>query len=145
MGWPLQDISYTAPSLTHDDDRVDCSVLLRHPHIKLAVLFGSLAAGKARPDSDLDLAVADDKPVSADARMTLIADLAEHVGRPVDLIDLTSAGEPLLGQILTHGRRILGSDERFAQLLCRHLIDDADFAPYSSRILAERRRAWIDR
>ncbi len=121
------------------------SVLLRHPHIKLAVLFGSLAAGKARPDSDLDLAVADDKPLGVDARMALVADLAERVGRPVDLIDLTSAGEPLLGQILTHGRRILGSDERFAQLLRRHLIDDADFAPYRSRILAERRRAWIDR
>ena len=38
-------------------------VLLRHAHIKLAVLFGSLAAGTARPDSDLDLAVADDKPL----------------------------------------------------------------------------------
>ena len=67
------------------------SVLLRHPHIKLAVLFGPLAAGTARPDSDLDLAVADDKPLSADARIALIADLAEHVGRPVDLIDLARA------------------------------------------------------
>lgn len=73
------------------------SVLLRHPHVKLAVLFGSLAAGAGRPDSDLDLAVADDRPLSADARMALIADLAEHVGRPVDLIDLTRTGEPLLG------------------------------------------------
>jgi hypothetical protein len=35
--------------------------------------------------------VADDKPLSADARMALIADLAEHVGRPVDLIDLARA------------------------------------------------------
>ncbi len=121
------------------------SVLLRHPHIKLAVLFGSLAAGTVRPDSDLDLAVANEQPLSVDARMALIADLAEHVGRPVDLIDLTRAGEPLLGQILTHGRRILGSDERYAQLLRRHLLDDSDFAPYRSRILAERRRAWIDR
>lgn len=59
------------------------SVLLRHPHVKLAVLFGSLAGGAARPDSDLDLdlAVADDRPLSADARMALIADLAEHAGR----------------------------------------------------------------
>ena len=121
------------------------SVLLRHPHVKLAVLFGSLAGGAARPESDLDLAVADDRPLSADARMALIADLAEHVGRPVDLIDLTRTGEPLLGQILAHGRRILGSDERYADLLRRHLFDEADFAPYRSRILAERRRAWIGR
>jgi predicted nucleotidyltransferase len=121
------------------------AVLLRHPHVKLAVVFGSLAAGAARPDSDLDLAVADDRPLSADARMALIADLAEHVGRPVDLIDLTRTGEPLLGQILAHGRRILGSDERYADLLRRHLFDEADFAPYRRRILAERRRAWIGR
>ncbi len=122
------------------------SVLLHHPHIKLAVLFGSLAAGTARPDSDLDLAVADDKPLSADARTTLIADLAEHVGRPVDLIDLTRAGEPLLGQILTHGRRISWEAMNATQNCCAgNLTDDADFALYRGRILAERRRAWIDR
>ncbi len=138
-------IEHAVPLLPMITTQLISSVLLRHPHIKLAVVFGSLAAGTARPDSDLDLAVADDKPLSADARIALIADLAEELGRPVDLIDLARAGEPLLGQILTHGRRILGSDERYADLLRRHLIDDADFAPYRSRILAERRRAWIDR
>ncbi|MBK7953341.1 MAG: nucleotidyltransferase domain-containing protein [Candidatus Accumulibacter sp.] len=121
------------------------SVLTRHPHIKLAILFGSLAAGPARTDSDLDLAVAAEEPLTADTKLALIADLAEHIGRPVDLIDLTCAGEPLLGQILTHGCRVLGSDERYAQLLRRHLMDHSDFAPYRNRILAERRRAWIER
>ncbi|MCM8624890.1 nucleotidyltransferase domain-containing protein [Accumulibacter sp.] len=124
-------------------DEVIRSVLSRHPQVKLAVLFGSLAAGTARPDSDLDLAVADDQPLSVDARMALIDDLAQQTGRPVDLIDLKLAGEPLLGQILTRGRRIVGSDERYAQLLVRHLVDDSDFAPYRRRMLAERRSAWI--
>lgn len=121
------------------------AVLARHPHIKLAVLFGSLVAGTARPDSDLDLAVAADQPLMADTKLALIADLAEHIGRQVDLIDLARAGEPLLGQIRTHGRRVLGSDERYAQLLRRHLMENSDFEPFRSRILAERRRAWIGR
>jgi predicted nucleotidyltransferase len=118
-------------------------VLARHPEITLAVLFGSLAAGTARPDSDLDLAVAASAPLTSEARMALIADLAEQIGRPVDLIDLARVGEPLLGQVLAHGLRVLGSDERYAQLLRRHLFDNTDYVPYRNRILAERRRAWI--
>ncbi len=119
------------------------TVLSRHAHIEQAILFGSLATGKATPDSDLDLAVASVVPLSPVTKSALIADLAETLGRPVDLIDLTTVGEPLLGQILQHGRRVLGSDEQYARLLSKHLFDMADFAPYRSRILAERRRAWI--
>ena len=38
-------------------DRQIMPVLVRHPKIRLAILFGSLALGGERPDSDLDLAV----------------------------------------------------------------------------------------
>lgn len=118
-------------------------VLSRHPQIRLAVVFGSLASGTARPDSDLDLAVAAASPLTVDQRTALIGDLAERLGRPVDLVDLATVGEPLLGQIVVHGRRVLGSDEAYAALLRRHLFEQADFLPYRNRILAERRRAWI--
>jgi len=64
-------------------------------------------------------------------------------GRPIDLIDLKVAAEPLMGQILRHGRRLMGSDEAYAQLITRHLYEQADFMPYRNRILAERRAAWI--
>lgn len=33
------------------------AALARHPEIRLAILFGSLATGEARPDSDVDLAL----------------------------------------------------------------------------------------
>ena len=82
-------------------------------------------------------------PLGSTAKSVLIADLAETLGRSVDLIDLAHVGEPLLGQILRHGHRILGSDERHARLLSRHLFDMADFMPYRRRILAERRHSWI--
>jgi predicted nucleotidyltransferase len=120
-------------------------VLSRHPGVRLAIVFGSVASASATRDSDLDLAVAADRPLTADDKLNLIADLAEATGRPVDLIDLNTVGGPLLGQILTHGKRLLGSDERYAGLLARHLIDEADFMPYYRRVLAERRQAWIGR
>lgn len=120
-------------------------LMARHPRVELAILFGSMASGTARPDSDIDLAVGSDTPLSQNEKAALIADLAESLGRPVDLIDLGTIGEPLLGQVLRHGRRLIGSDEHFAGLLSRHLFEMADFFPYRSRILTERRQAWIGR
>jgi hypothetical protein len=52
-------------------------------------------------------------------------------------------GEPLLGQILQNGRRILGGSDVHAQYITRHVMDVEDFVPYQERILRERRQAWI--
>lgn len=118
-------------------------VLETHGGIRTAILFGSLAKGNATPQSDLDLALSMDTPLSTETRIALIEELAGATGRPVDLIDLQTVGEPLLGQILQHGIRLLGSHSAYAELIKRHLFADADFVPYQKRILAERRRAWI--
>ena len=118
-------------------------MLAQHDGIRLAILFGSLANGRATPKSDLDLGVLMDAPLSAETKMALISALSEAIGRPVDLIDLRVTGEPILGQILKHGVRLLGSDSDYAELLKRHLFEEADFMPYRRRILAERRLAWI--
>lgn len=119
------------------------NALRGHPHIRLAILFGSLAAGKARADSDLDIAVQLDHPMNAEEKISLIETLAEYTGRPVDLIDLWTVGEPLLGQILRHGIRIMGDNVTHSRLLTRHLLDQADFMPLVDRILTERRHRWI--
>lgn len=118
-------------------------VLALHGFVRLAMLFGSSAQGRATSESDLDLAVLTDAPLSSDRKMALIGSLASAIGRPVDLIDLRVAGEPLLGQILKHGVRLFGSNTDYAELLKRHLFEEADFMPYRRRILAERRQAWI--
>ena len=118
-------------------------VLEKHATVRLAVLFGSLAQGEADRDSDLDLAVGTDHPLATHEKIQLIAELAEALGRPVDLVDIYLAGEPLLGQIVTRGKKILGADTDFAFVLNKHLLNQADFMPYRSRILKERRQAWI--
>jgi|GEM_PF-309670 predicted nucleotidyltransferase len=111
--------------------------------VRLALLFGSVAEGKAVVESDLDLAVLMEQKISSELRMRLIGQIALISGRPVDLIDLSVVGEPLLGQILKKGERLLGSDGEYGRLLSKHLFDQADFMPYRKRILAERRAAWI--
>lgn len=117
--------------------------LARCSNVSLAIIFGSVAAGRPRADSDLDIAVGADKPISMPERIAIIQTLAEVTGRPIDLIDLATVTEPLLGQILKHGRRVLGSDTSYGKLISRHLIDQADFMPLIDRMLAERRMAWI--
>jgi predicted nucleotidyltransferase len=113
------------------------------PGIRLAILFGSLAVGQARPDSDLDLAVDAGHRLTIGEKLSLMNELAQRTGRPVDLVDLYAVGEPLLGQILRHGKRLLGNETCYADLIRRHLFDQADYLPYRTRILAERRQAWI--
>lgn len=117
-------------------------VLTAHPEIELAYVFGSVAAGRARPESDVDVAVQATKPLDAGQRMQLIEELALATGRPVDLIDLHAVGEPLLGQILKHGQRIIGSQSAHVTMMSRHVYAMEDFVPYVTRMLAERRRAW---
>jgi uncharacterized protein len=119
-------------------------VLACHPSIVIAILFGSLATGRSRNDSDLDLAVASTNALNSQARFQLIEELAVRLGRPVDLIDLRQTHGALLQQILTKGRLIVCTDRtRYAELLLRMVYEEADVMPYYRRILAERRQAWI--
>ena len=129
------------------DDTVDqlSAVLSAFPQIELAVLFGSVARGGERPGSDIDIAVAARRALSITEKIALVEALALRTGRPIDLVDLRTVSEPLLGQVLRHGRRLLGSDRAYGELISRHLFEQADFMPYRARVLAERRAAWIGR
>lgn len=104
-------------------------VLLRFPEIKLAILFGSAGRGNLRADSDVDLAVAADYPLTAETRFCLIGDLASETGRAVDLIDLVTTNGPILAEVL-RGRVIRQEDPAiFARLMRRVWHWEADLAP----------------
>jgi predicted nucleotidyltransferase len=117
-------------------------LLARQDDIRLSIVFGSVASNSQTPESDLDIAVLSNGPLTTRRRQTLIESLAKVCHRPVDLIDLSTVGEPLLGQILQQGQRLTGTDSSWATLVTRHLFDAADFLPYRNRMLKERREAW---
>ena len=118
-------------------------VLADFPQVCFAILFGSVALGRQKPESDLDIAIAANQSLSTNEKINIISALSERTGRPIDLVDLKIVTEPLLGQLLRHGRRILGSDTEYGKLISRHIFEQTDFMPYRKRILAERRQKWI--
>ena len=80
-------------------------------------LFGSLASGDARPDSDVDLAVLAPRPLPHDRLVRVREELAERLRRDVDLVDLARAPTVLQAQIVSTGRVLRDLDpagrERF--------------------------------
>ena len=116
----------------------------RFPDIRFAVLFGSMAHAAERPDSDIDVAVQADKRLTADERIAITEALALAFNRPVDLIDLRTAGQPLLDQIVSNGIQVLGPRRYWGELIFRSIMENEDFVPYQKRILEGRRRAWMN-
>ena len=109
----------------------------------LAVLFGSLASGRAGFSSDIDLAIEGQTPFTPRQLLLIIEDLATATGRPVDLIDFRRAGEPLLGEIVNKGVVLMGNPSRLVEWRIRHLGNVEDFVPLQQRLLAERVKQWI--
>jgi len=114
------------------------------PHIRVAALFGSVARGTERPDSDIDVAVQADKPLTSDERIAIIEALALAFNRPVDLVDLHTVGQPLLDQIISTSVQVVGTRHQWGDLIYRNVMENEDFVPYQKRILEGRRNAWMN-
>jgi len=113
--------------------------------IKLAILFGSFASGKQNKESDIDIGVAAKHPITSDNKMEIIKTISLEFGRSVDVVDLQLKHEPILSQIITKGKVIYCDDRKlYAEFIKTVVYDAADFLPLRSRILEERRKAWIE-
>lgn len=114
------------------------------PDVQLAIAFGSLARGDARFDSDVDVAVLTDPPLTSDRRTRLMDLVAAVTGRAVDLVDLRAAGVPLLRSVLREGRELVRTDAAaYGRLVARMVADAEDLLPLQQRLLEERRARWI--
>jgi uncharacterized protein len=120
-------------------------VLALHPDIKLCIVFGSIAAGKASQGSDLDIAIAAERSLSANEFLELMGEFSSAVDREVDLVDLTAAWGPILKEALSTGLIVQNNDkDLYARLISRMLFNQADMMPYHDRILRERRARFIN-
>ena len=73
-------------------------------------LFGSVATGSTRADSDVDIAVLFREPIAPIYLFELKNALAETLSRDVDLIDLARASTVLRKEVLRTGQLIFESD-----------------------------------
>ena len=86
--------------------------------VRLAYLFGSRARGTARPDSDLDLAVAYTREADSAQRerarravVAAVTDALGSLGEHTDVVDLERAPSEI-GFAAIHGVRILARSEQ---------------------------------
>lgn len=80
--------------------------------VRFAYLFGSRATGTHRPDSDADVAVMTDRPLTLLQEAGLAVELADALGvLEVDLVDLRTAPLRLLGRILADAVVLCGHRE----------------------------------
>ncbi len=107
------------------------------PGLHAVYLYGSHAAGTARPDSDVDVAVLAARPLSALLRWQVQQTLAVRLGRDVDLVDLRTTSTVLQAQILGSSRLVLDASPP-----ARHAFEMHALAAYA--LLNEERAAILD-
>ena len=81
------------------------------PEIRLAYVFGSMARGEARLQSDLDLAWLTEPPLTLGQESLVVDRLERATGREVQVIDLWRAPPLLLAEIVREGVPVVCRDE----------------------------------
>lgn len=112
-------------------------VLRGHPEVELAILFGSRARGTSHAKSDVDLAIRGDTD-----RLALAAEASLACGQEVDVVDLDTAGVPLLEALVRDGRKLYEARPgRFATWRAQALGQLEIDGPWYRRM----RDAWLAR
>jgi predicted nucleotidyltransferase len=111
----------------------------RQPEVIAVYLFGSYATGRARQESDLDLAVLTASRGAArelhDLELKYFRELSSLVPKNLDIVILDRAGEILTYEILSKGRLIYERDrEKRVEFEARRIVDYLDFLPYFQRM-----------
>ena len=103
--------------------------------VEVAILFGSAANGRMRPDSDTDIGILGSvgHDLDIDAELALGADLERVLGREVDLVRLDTAST-LLRFEASRGRCLHEAREgAFADFVARALLEYEDLRPILRR------------
>ncbi|NOZ25743.1 MAG: nucleotidyltransferase domain-containing protein, partial [Nitrospirae bacterium] len=86
--------------------------LERDQNVLFAVLFGSVAKGRAGRGSDMDIAVYFRKPPAGVEILDYTRELSERAGREVHLAILNTASALLRHQVMKYGRPLVIKDRR---------------------------------
>jgi len=113
-------------------------MLIKKIQADIIILFGSAAAGRMRDDSDVDLAFLSERSLDEYEVFIIAQELANELGRDVDLIDLSKASTVFKAYILGTGKIIYSSDENK-----KHEFQINTFKEYA--LLNEERKVILDR
>jgi predicted nucleotidyltransferase len=120
-----QRFTYTLAVSAADDQLVH--LLEADPLVQLAVLFGSAAVGRLRPDSDVDIGVLGPAPRDLPA---LQLRLERITGRPVDIVPLDTAPPLLRFEVARDGRLLVERvPHLWSDFKARAMVDWWDWAP----------------
>lgn len=115
----------------------------KHPAIKCLGIYGSYAKGTARENSDVDVCLAAERPISTECKIQYINELTLLLKKEVDLLDLQAASGVILKEALHSARWTFREPSVYAQLLKKMMFDQADFQPYYQRILKIKRERFF--
>lgn len=113
-------------------------VLIEKTSAFIIILFGSAADGRLRVDSDIDLGFLSEKSLSEYEVFLIAQELADGLGRNVDLIDMSRASTVFKSIILGTGKMIYSADENR-----KHEFQIKTFKDYA--LLNEERKEILDR
>ncbi len=119
--------------------------LLVEPGLQLVLVYGSVVAGTLRTDSDVDIAVLFDRPLTFDQKMMLAMKLEKELHRTVDFVDLFNLNGTILKQILCKGKVLIQKDNgSLFGLIHKMIYNQADMMPYVIRTLKERQQRFTN-
>lgn len=101
--------------------------------LELIILFGSIAKGKARKESDADIAVKSGDKLNFSTQLQLTVDLREVFDREIDLSIIEHSNPLLLRQIFREGKLIFGAEREFSRLSLYSFHRYNDYKPYFQR------------
>ena len=111
--------------------------------IKLVILFGSRVDGKAGAQSDTDIAVLSDHPLSLQEKSEIGDEVAQRFGVSEDTVDVVDIwrAPPLLQQEIARKGKLIHGDSfdfiRFRVLAWKRYLDTAKFRRARERAFAK--------
>lgn len=122
-----------------------CRRLSGDPRVQAIYLFGSAAAGEARPTSDIDLAVLIGERIGLGDELRLRAIAVEELRRDdIDFVILDNAPPLLRYEVVTRGKRLFARDaaavDMFEHRAIMTYMDTAHLRRMVSDILREATR-----
>ncbi|NLL48421.1 MAG: nucleotidyltransferase domain-containing protein [Firmicutes bacterium] len=110
--------------LSQDAKTTIVQFLLGKLNPELIYLYGSFARGEGRNESDIDIAIYGGSECDAYTLFLRANELAQHLRRDVDLVDLKTASTVFRAQVITRGELLYCRDQTFKGYVEMRILKD---------------------